>query len=1092
MGILIRLRRAVRRGALWVPALLLIAAAGALAPLPAQAKLPFSLAEVRQIQKIRETRQTDEAEALASAALTYVKKFPDGRYADEALLALGEARARLGVLKKALAAYGKLIASYPDSPFREQAMAASIPLLEKTGDGERAGALSAELLERYPRSLYKARTLLWQARGKYESQAYAEAAALLEQVEPAGLGPQDFAPYYRLAGWSYWKLEQPGKAWPMFARYLKREDSAEHKAPVLMLMGERLEKSGEPAEALAYYDQLAGRYPAPGFLNEALFRRARLFARIKLAGADEEQAPALRAEAIERYGAYLNSSDEAHLEPALIARARLLKESGRKAEALSDYERLGALKETQLPDLAILRLRVEMMGELGRHREGIALLTRAIDNTAVPQQIRTAMVVERAGLYYGMESCEGVIASLRPLPVFSVARDRKRAFFLRGFCQYRLGNWEKASWDLEGLFNDADYVKLVWPPLLESYERSGQHSRLVNLGERLLSSGQAKPSAELLSRMARAYEKLGEPNMMLSTIKRLEELDPGAVQGAEIQYRLGRAEQAMGREDKAQAHYLAVVQREQENGEPPRAYLEALERLQGLYLNKGRFEELTELNEQAAERVKARDSASRRVATWRALAYLGWGKAMAGAGDQEAAGAKIQQAWKIVPPAAGKARMEILEALLQHYAHSNAYEKARKLYGRERKLASSKALQTRLDAAFAGFYLNWAKAGEKKEAPAKVIARYKKAISLLPPERWQERYRAAASLDGLYRKTGNFKARVELYATISEAVPDAGLRDQLRLYRSRIYGDWSRSEAKQKRYPVALRLTLAGEKLLEPEEWKPRYELLAARGEVLLKQKNYSELLIQYEKFLPAIEDEELRGQVSHFVGQIYLTWAKAARRANNNKSTRIRAHRALDFLPPEDWERRLAAAELLGKALENEQKLEQAVEIHAALIPQLPEGEARRRYALFLGRKYLAGLKDAERAGVWLQQGDAGGNDPLSLEAGYLMADVEVRLNKSDAAIARLQELTGRGLTESKWLVPIYSRLAVLYHEKKQLRLALRNYKVVARVKSPTSRKLYPKSIGLAKAQVRAIRHYLKFRGGDSGKKVAVPKVKR
>ena len=88
-------------------------------------------------------------------------------------------------------------------------------------------------------------------------------------------------------------------------------------------------------------------------------------------------------------------------------------------------------------------------------------------------------------------------------------------------------------------------------------------------------------------------------------------------------------------------------------------------------------------------------------------------------------------------------------------------------------------------------------------------------------------------------------------------------------------------------------------------------------------------------------------------------------------------------------------------------------------------------------------------------------------------------------------QELTGRGLTETKWMVPIYSRLAVLYHEKKQLRLALRNYKVVAKVKSPIMRKLYPKSIGVAKAQVRAIRHYLKFRGGDSGKKVTVPKVK-
>ena len=67
-----------------------------------------------------------------------------------------------------------------------------------------------------------------------------------------------------------------------------------------------------------------------------------------------------------------------------------------------------------------------------------------------------------------------------------------------------------------------------------------------------------------------------------------------------------------------------------------------------------------------------------------------------------------------------------------------------------------------------------------------------------------------------------------------------------------------------------------------------------------------------------------------------------------------------------------------------------------------------------------------------------------------------------------------------------------MLYHEKKAFKQALANYRVVAGVKSKELRKLYPRTIDNAKVQVRAIRSYLKFRGGTAVGDVTVPKVKR
>jgi tetratricopeptide (TPR) repeat protein len=1079
----------------WLPLLPFLALLLAVHPasLPAQPRLPLSLAEVREIQTIRELRQAGDAEALVQAADSYLEKFPNGRYRDETLMALAEGHTRRDAPREALAAYGRVIEELADSPFREEAMVASVPLLQEVGEAERAQALSAEVLAQFPRSLFRGRTLLWQAGQAYRRKAFQEALALLAKVDPEeGLRGADKTEYFRLAGWVRHEAGEPGKALPFFARYLEFDDSAERKAPVLMAMAKAYADSGEHGKALAAYDQVAERHPDPSFLHEALYRRAELFAGKMLAGMPEEQQAEALARAIAYYDTYLPSGDARHLEPALKARAGLLARSGRKQEALRDYERLAERSEAHARNPEMLVARAGLLADLERGTEGIALLSRAIGNTALPQQVRTTLVVERAALHYRLEDCAGTLAGLKPLPVFSDGEQRRRAFFLRGFCRFRLGEWEQASWDLEVLVNEAEYAQSVWPALAEAYERSGQFSRLVNTGERLLEAGGVEPSEALFLRLGKGYEELGQPAMMLSAFQRLGERNPDALLNPEVQFRMGRAEEALGNVEAAEAHYLAVLAAWEEGAAvPPTHYLDALERMQGVYLRRAGYEPLIALNRRARGRF-AEGAETARIAGWQAMAHLRWGEAEARTGNEVEAGKHYVAAWEALPEREGDERFEVLEALARHHAANNGHERARELFGAELKRAKDESYRARVATAFGMFYLAWGRSTEDKAEPGKVTRRYEEALRLLPRKDWRARYDATVRLDGLYAKKGAFRRRAEMFEGLTKIVPDEDLRDKLRLYRSRIHGDWSRHELARNAYAAALAQNAKGVKLLKKKEWKLRYELLSGKGEILLKQGNYSELMIEYERFLPEIPEEALRGQVHHFLGQAYLTWAQQAKREKNVKSTRIRSHRALDYLPGSDWERRLAATRLLADALEVEKKPEQAAAMYAALIPQLPEGKVRGQYALFLGRQYAERLKQPDEARKWLGAADRGGNDDVSVEAVYRLAELEWSSKKPKEALALLEGLTPRGLETSKWHVPIYSRLAVIYHERNDLKRALAHYRVVANVKSKEQRKLYPRSITLAREQVRAIEGYLKFRGGRAGGRVAVPKIRR
>ncbi|MCH7479303.1 MAG: tetratricopeptide repeat protein, partial [SAR324 cluster bacterium] len=784
--------------------------------------------------------------------------------------------------------YERLIREFPASPFREQAMADSIPLLNQTGQAERAAARPEEILNRYPGSLQSDRARFWQARRKFDEKKYAETLALLSEVSPdRGLSEAERTEYHRVQGWSLMRSGREQDAGVAFARYLERQDATDNKAPVLMLMAEAHRKAGRMETAFRLYREVAERHPHPDYLREALFRRAEIFSETRLEDRAAPDADQRLAEAIGHFDAYLETGGKKFLAAALRRRAELLNRAGQPQKALGDSDRLAGLGRKYREDLTLLKTRAELLAKLGRPGQAVALLSKAYEDYTLPKQTRSALLVELAAYLYRAGECDRVLERLEPTPVFSEPGLRQRAFFMRGICRFRQGLWEKAALDLETLIEKPDYVESVWPTLLSAYEKSEQHARLARLAEELLASGQMEPSEEIFLKLGRAYEQTGEPTLMVSAFTRLESLNPEAVATAEVQFRLARAEEALGNRDAALTHFRKAATLE--DGEPGPAgpfFLQAIEHLQGPLLRREEFAELAALNDRALTR--AQDEAQReRVADWRARALIAWAAALGRKGQKGAALEKLEAARGALPAAESSRRLEYLVALAKGFAGQGKYDAAEEMLGEEINQAKDAEFRDQVKQATGRFYLDWAEASEPSDPAKKVIRRYEEALARLPGASWQARYAVALKLDRLYTGESEFARRAAMFAKLTPGVTEPELKKSLLRYRSRIYREWGEHEAAAKKPVAALKRFQQGLALLADSDWEGRYDLTAAMGRVYFGRGNFSELLIIYERVLPEVEDAELKGKVRRYVGQIYLEWAKAAQRKGNRKSQR-------------------------------------------------------------------------------------------------------------------------------------------------------------------------------------------------------------
>lgn len=1070
--------------------LLAVLAAALLADPPAFAQDNGGrLAELRGIVALRDAQQADQPAQVRDAAQTYLKDFPEGRYHDEALLALAEAQSALGSPDAALAAYDRLITEHPDSPFREQALAESLPLLQAAGEEELAAQRVATLVKEYPNSLHRDRALLWQGEQEFQAGRFKDAAGTLQRVrEPEGLGDERLTDYYRLLALSL--LQSGQSAWTPLKRYLERPDTPERKAGVLMRVGRIAREAGRDEEALSYYRRLVDDFPVPEHLPAALYWRAELYRRVKVDAAEGMERIGRVPEAIAFYSAYLLSEDDTHAVEALLQRASLRQELDLTGAALEDYQAAIARDPSVMQRPEVLLSLVNLYVAEGKAEHALALLREVQRNEAVSQDVKGGLQIEVAGLFYEREQCDQVEALLDPMPLFQQAERRQRASFMRGFCRYRSGQWEQATFDLEGLINDPAYLELVREPLLDAYEQSGQFSRLAHMTEELLRAERVEPSAPVLKRLARAYDALGEPVLMLDAYKRLAEHHPDAVETPEVQLRMGRAQAALGHTDEAVPHLervLALVEEADTQPVPP-AYLEAVVALQEAYLNQGNDKALADLLERAQRTLEGDEEALARLSALQRQARLAAGKAALESGDAAKAVQRLGQAWENTPETDSEARLALLPLLVQAHARNGTLDQGLEAYKAERKRSEDDEYR----AALADATLPPLLAPERLDSleHAQQIALLETALADLPHENTERRMALGERLDGLYAEDDDFARRAALATELLKDGLSADQRDAIKDRKRRIYLDWGRHLAEGGDTEAAIFHYERAMDLASDAEWRARYEIASAMSNALLKERRHSEVVLLNERLLPDIEDEKLAAQVRHFLGQVYVDWGRAAEEEENWKSARIRYRYALDYLPQSDWQRRVAAANGLAKALQQLERPADAAEAYAEVVPTLPEGETRQQYALYLGRLYHEKVGAPDKARKWLQMADTGGNDSISLEAGYLLAELQLAANDSAAARKRLAALADRGLEGSKWRVPIHYRLAVLLHQQQQLKQALRHYRIVADESSPELRKLYPRSIAQSRKVAAQIADYLEASGGNAGN-VAVPQVR-
>jgi len=1054
----------------------------------APAAPPFTLAEARLIDAVRTHRADNDIPALVNAARAYLVKYPQGRYADEALLALGDGLAASHKTAEAQAAYQKLIDEHPDSALRDEARLATLPLLQEQGKGEAAEALAWRLGDSASPQRDEAR--LWLARRLFDAHHYARASGVLDTILPGNdLSPAQQTELVRLEGLSLWneKQREPAKRWLL--QYLARDDAPEAKADILMLLAADANGAGRSEEALGYYQQVIDRYPVAPCLPQALYDRADLYdAQIK----NDPQGELGRArarQAIAYFSAYLDTHDEQYRAPALRERVRLLAAAGRNEEALQDYEALAAMGEPYRSDVDLLRGRVAVLKKLHREDEAAALLDAAVRGSSLAPQVRLSLLMDQAELEYARKNCPAVESLLQPMPLFSDIDLRRRALFMRGFCRYQRGQWEAASVDLESFIDNPEYEPLVVTALLDSYEKSAQYPRLTRTAEDLLITHRIEPSESLLLQMGRAYAHLGEAQKIVDAYARLEQLNPKALQTPSVQLALGIAYDALGQVDAAVARYKSVLALAA--GPPPaKEYMDALERLQPLYLRLNRYAELELLDQKAA--ALAKDPAQqKRIQGWRAQAELAWGQSLVGKGQKDKSIAHLNKARALTKPGDGDLRVEVIVALAQAYSGKDASAQATRLVKGELAASKAPAQKARLVSALVATSADWgarlAKGGDLDGA----IEYYVQTLKRLGGAQPQDRYALAMRLDPLYAAKGNYAARLQLADRLSADPALASMRGDLVLYRSEVLKGWGRSDARHGSYKSAIEKYGQALTVLPATEWRRRYETAAAIGQLAGAHQDYGEIVAAYEKVMPGIADPALQAQVRQYIGRVDLEWAAQSRAKKDLRTARRRFAHALELLPAEPPADRLAAMQGLSQVLIASGQPQGAAKMLAAEYNKSTQREAQQSAALMLGELYRSNLHDDEQARTWFAKADAGDTAETSLAAGLALAELDESGGHAQAAIQRLQALAARNLDRSPWFVPIHYKLAVIYHGQQKLSEALDEYTRAAQANGREAVKRYAKIIAESREQARAISEYLKLTGGAAGSRIAVPKLR-
>lgn len=1051
----------------------------------------LNLAELKKIQALRTLKVLNKkgtSKRVFLAALGYLKAFPRGRYGDEALLALGEAQKSRKKYKQALKIFKGLIKKYPSSPFREGAQVALIEILRLQRKTRQANREVEKLLQKNPRALSRERLLLGMAQSFLRKKQKNSALRIFPRIgEGEQLSTEQRIAFFR--DWVKTLLEtgKQEKALELFPRLLSLYEAGAEKAKARLVYGKLLGQKGAWEAAHAQFQRIiqnngtASKIYSP-LVAEARYRKAKAFSHLTLG---QNPSPEKIKKAIFQYDAYLEASEGQFVPQALEARADLHLRAGHKRAALRDMNRLAVISPVFQNDPQSIRKRAALMGELGEVDAALELLSPILTRKGLSLASAERLRVELAGLYYQKGDCRQVLERLTPSPLLPEG-ERDRSAFLQGFCLLKGEKWGAAAQALESLEKTNLFTPEVQKALGAAYEKSGQNHRRLALVENHLPA-EKKERIKALTTLVQLYRAGGDAAGVLKTLERLKKRAPRLAGKPEMLIRRGEAQEILGQGAEAIQSYLRAIalttpkkaRGKRKKGKKTKTFMEALFRLQGVLIEKQAFEKLAKINNEARRALKGKKEATT-LALFQSRVYLAWGRT----GKPGKAEKRLKAAWAHAPPRGSPERIEVLKALGAFYGAAGAESKALGLFKSEQKKAPTKKYRRQVRSALGGFYLEWAKKAPSG-APEKK-SRLLKALKNLSVQHWQLQYQALMLLDPILSRGAEFSLRIKLYGSFIKKVPDPILKTDLTRRLAGIYLEWGNVEAAKDKSTLALKLYKKGVKLVASKDWQRRYAFARARGEVLLARKKYGPLLKMYKGLLPEIGDKKLVKSLQAFMGQVYLSWARATPKKSLAQK---RAKKALGLLPPRDWLNRLAALRIYGKKWERKKNYKRLAKLYVQEMENIPSSSVRQDYAMYLGRLYGERLKQFGLGQKWLKEAiippAKGGNAAKSEEAEFMLANLELKNHRKGAALKRLSRLAKTSSGTLK--ISIHYRLAVLYHGMKKLKIALKHYHIAATTR-PVPRGQAAEA-AQARKQEKQLKKYLKLTGKG---RVSLPTVKK
>jgi hypothetical protein len=470
---------------------------------------------------------------------------------------------------------------------------------------------------------------------------------------------------------------------------------------------------------------------------------------------------------------------------------------------------------------------------------------------------------------------------------------------------------------------------------------------------------------------------------------------------------------------------------------------------------------------------------------------LAWGQSLLRKGEREPGIAHLAKAKELTSPADGDLRVEVVVAMAQAYSGKGPSDRATQIVKGELKASKTPAQKARLISALVATSADWGTRLAKDGDLDGAVLYYVQALKQFGKDQPQERYALAMRLDPLYAAKGNYAARSQLAAQLSQDPAFESMRGDLVVYRSDVLKGWGRYESLHGRYSSAIEKYDEALDVLPAKEWKRRYEVATAIGQAATAEKDYAEIMDAYEKVAPDIAEAALQAQVRQYMGRIDLEWAAQAKGKAEYKTARTRYLHALEVLPQDPPADRLAALQGLSETLVKSSKAKEAAQLLAAESKKFSQPDAQHAVELMVGDVYRESLKDRKQARAWYVKADVGNTSGPALEAGMALVALDQQEGGAQAAAQRLEALTKRDLEASPWYVPIHYKLALVYHDLQRLPDAQAEYTLVANTANREARTRYAQAIAESREQAKAIGDYLKITGGAAGSRIAVPKVR-